>query len=91
MANELEIKKESVVSLVENQDLGNIIKPLVNEIHLFDSFIAGTTHLDDQSVLEVVSVDDDLILRREDNKFDSNFVLVLMNDGRKLGYVPKKG
>ncbi|MCD8019574.1 MAG: HIRAN domain-containing protein [Clostridiales bacterium] len=90
MANELEIKKESVVSLVENHDLGNIIKLLVNEIHLFDSFIAGTTHLDDQSVLEVVSVSDELTLRREDNKFDSNAVLVLMNDGRKLGYVPEK-
>ncbi|MDO4650861.1 MAG: HIRAN domain-containing protein [Eubacteriales bacterium] len=90
MANELEIKKEGVVSLVENHDLGNIIKPLVNEIHLFDSFVAGTTHLDDKSVLEVVEVGNDLILRREDNKFDSNAVLVLMEDGRKLGYVPEK-
>ncbi len=90
MANELDIKKEGVVSLVENHDLGNIIKPLVNEIHLFDSFVAGTTHLDDQSVLEVVDVGDDLILRREDNKFDSNAVLILLSDGRKLGYVPEK-
>ncbi len=90
MANELEIKKEGVVSLVQNQDLGNIIKPLVNEIHLFDSFVAGTTHLEDQSVLEIVAVGDDLTLRREDNKFDKNAVLVLLGDGRKLGYVPEK-
>ncbi len=90
MANELDIKKEGVVSLVENQELGDIIKLLVREIHLFDSYIAGTTHLEDQTVLEAIKVGDDLTLRREDNKFDSNAVMILFSDGRKLGYVPEK-
>ncbi len=90
MANELEVNKNGVISLVETHALGDIIKPLVNEIHLFDSFVAGTTHLEDKSVLEVVSVGDHLTLRREDNKFDSNAVLILMDNGKKLGYVPEK-
>ena len=29
-------------------------------------------------------------LQREDNKFDSNAILILYEDGRKLGYVPEK-
>ena len=90
MANELTEKEQGLVSLVESRELGDIIKPMVKEIHLFDSFIAGTTHLEDRSVLEALSVGDMLSLRREDNKFDSNAILVLNADGKKLGYVPEK-
>ena len=90
MENELTIKKEGIVSLVGNHDIGDIIKPLVNEIHLFDSFIAGTTHLKDQSVLDKVKAGDMLILQREENKFDSNAVMILTEDKNKLGYVPEK-
>jgi hypothetical protein len=90
MANELDIKKEGVVSLVENHDLGDIIKPLIREIHLFDTYIAGTTHLEDKTVLNVIKVGDNLTLQREDNKFDSNAVMIFAEDKRKLGYVPEK-
>ncbi len=90
MANELDVMKDGVISLVEHQDLGNIIKPLMNEIHLFDSFVAGTTYLDDKRVLNTIKIDDDLMLRREDNKFDSNAILILTVDNKKLGYVPEK-
>lgn len=90
MENELTIKKEGIVSLVGNHDLGDIIKPLVNEIHLFDSFIAGTTHLKDQTVLDEIKVGDTLTLQREENKFDSNAVMILTDDKKKLGYVPEK-
>ena len=90
MANELTEKQQGLVSLVKDTELGNIIKPLVKEIHLFDSYIAGTTHLEDKSVLEALAVGDMLSLRREDNKFDTNAILVLNGDGKKLGYVPEK-
>ena len=90
MANELDVTKEGMVSLINHNDLGDIIKPLVKEIYLFDTFIAGTTHLEEPSVLDELKEGDSLTLRREDNKFDSNAVLVLTEDGRKLGYVPEK-
>lgn len=90
MANELTKKEETMITLIQGQELGNVIKPLINEIHLFDSFIAGSTHLEDKSVLEEIKVGDMLSLRREDNKFDSNAILILFEDGRKLGYVPEK-
>ena len=67
-----------------------MIKPLMREIHLFDSFIAGTTHLSDPSVLQEIKVGDKLSLMREDNKFDHNAILVLTNEKRKLGYIPEK-
>ncbi len=90
MDNELAIKKEGVVSLVENRELGDIIKPLIKDIHLFDSYVAGTTYLSDKTVLESIKVDDVLTLQREDNKYDSNAVMILTSDKRKLGYVPEK-
>ena len=31
-----------------------------------------------------------LILQREDNKFDSNAILILNEAGKKLGYIPEK-
>ena len=34
MANELTKKEETMVSLVQGNELGDIIKPLIKEIHL---------------------------------------------------------
>ncbi len=90
MENELIIKKTSTVATIENHDLGDIIKPLIKEIHLFDSFVAGTTHLEDNSVLREIKVGDMLTLQREENKFDRNAIIIKYEDGRKLGYVPEK-
>ncbi len=90
MANELVEKKESAVAAIEGHELGDIIKPLIKEIHLFDSYIAGTTHLEDNSVLESIKVGDVLTLQREENKFDNNAILILNEDKKKLGYVPEK-
>ena len=91
MSNELvEQKTGELVSAINQQGLGELLKPLIKEIHLFDSFVAGTTHLKDASVLDEIKVDDKLKLIREDNKFDSNAVMILTEDGRKVGYVPEK-
>ena len=52
MSNELvEQKTGELVSAINQQGLGEFLKPLIREIHLFDSFVAGTTHLKDASVL----------------------------------------
>lgn len=90
MANELTKKEETMVSLVQGNELGDIIKPLIKEIHLFDSYIAGTTHLEDKSVLEQIKIGDMLTLQRENNKFDSNAIIILNDEKKKLGYVPEK-
>ena len=41
---------------LQNRELGEIIKPLSREIFLFDTFIAGTTHLEDMSVLDDIYI-----------------------------------
>lgn len=88
--NELTVHKENLVSVIENKGLDSVIKPLSQEIYLFDSYVAGTTHLSDKSVLETIKIGDTLTLQREDNKFDSNAIIVLNGEKKKLGYVPEK-
>ena len=70
--------------------MGEMLKPLIQEIHLFDSYVAGTTHLADKTVLDEISLGEKLTLRREDNKFDSNAILIFSSRNKKLGYIPEK-
>lgn len=91
MANELTTNQTGdLVLAMQQHELGELLQPLIREIHLFDSFVAGTTHLKDPSVLKEIKVGDRLTLRREDNKFDSYAILILTEEKKKLGYVPEK-
>ena len=90
MTNEITKVDQHTVSVIQGHEIGEIIQPLIRDIHLFDTWIAGTTHLEDKSVLKTVSPGDELLLRREENKFDSKAILVLSRDKQKLGYVPEK-
>ena len=90
MENELIIGKENVLSLVTEKGVGDLLKPLSKEIFLFDSYVAGTTHLKDESVLDEIMAGDKLTLQRENNKFDENAIMVLTSEKKKLGYVPER-
>ena len=90
MANELTLNQGGVVALQAEKGLADMIKPLQREIHLFDTYIAGTTYLKDKSVVENIAVGDRLFLQREDNKFDEKAILVLNEKKQKLGYVPER-
>ena len=90
MRTDLSISGGNSVSLVKGGDLGDLIKPMIREIHLFDSFIAGTTHLSEQTPLQEMQKGDELTLQREDNQFDTNAILLLDARKRKTGYVPEK-
>ncbi len=90
MANELTKFESGLVSKAAESGVGELLKPLSQEIHLFDSFVAGTSHLADQSVLDEIAEGDMLFLVREDNKFDSNAIMILSKDKKKVGYVPEK-
>lgn len=88
--DELTIRKDEVVALTEGSGLSEVIKPLSREIYLFDTYVAGVSHLQDKSVLDEIKVKDQLILRREDNKFDDKAIMLMTKGGKKLGYVPEK-
>ena len=92
MGNELTIaEQKNMVSVLTATPLGDLIKPLTHEILLFDSYVAGTTHIKDESVFDEIKEGDKLILQREpENRFDENAILVLNEAGKKLGYIPEK-
>lgn len=87
------IKGEDTKSLIAGLGvggLGEVIKPLSKEIHLFDTYIAGTSYLRDKTVLDDIKEGDRLFLQREDNKYDAKAILVLNENRQKMGYVPEK-
>ena len=81
----------NMVSLMADTPLTELIKPLSKEILLFDSYIAGTMHLEDASILDELKEGDKLALQREpENRFDENAIIVLNEKKQKLGYIPEK-
>lgn len=90
MADELTLSGGGLVALDAEKGISEIIKPLRKEIHLFDTYVAGTTYLKDKTILEKIKENDRLCLQREDNKFDENAILVLTEKKEKLGYIPEK-
>ena len=90
MRQELTVRKEDLLAVVEERRLGEILKPLVKEIHLFDTNISGTSFAEDNSVYEALEENEKLILQRENNKFDSKAILILNHQKQKLGYIPER-
>lgn len=88
--SELTIHKQEAVALIQNGGLDSVIRPLTQEIHLFDTYIASTSLLKDQTVLQEIKIGDRLTLQREENKFDDKAIVILTGRGKKIGYVPEK-
>ncbi len=79
------------VSVIHEYSLGQLIKPLIREIFLLDTYLAGTSYVEDQERYAALQIDDELILKREpENEYDEMAILVLNSWGEKLGYVPRK-
>ena len=60
------------------------------EIPFLTTYVAGTSFVLDEKPLRELKEDDELILRRENNPYDSKAILVLDSAERKLGYIPRK-
>lgn len=90
MKNDITVKQSDLVSTIDDLGLSDVIKPLVNEIHLFDTYIAGTSFLEDTTALDTLNLNDKLTLKREDNKYDEKAILILNSTNNKLGYIPEK-
>lgn len=75
----------------KNSEL-TIPKPFEKDIFLFDTYIAGTMHIEGIEELEPhLNSDDRLVFFREpDNKYDKQAIVIKTTDGVKIGYVPKK-
>ena len=69
-----------------------IPKPFERDIFLFDTYVAGTTHVEGIEELEqYLNIEDKLVFLREpDNQYDKQAIVIKTVDGVKIGYVPKK-
>lgn len=69
-----------------------IPKPFERDIFLFDTHVAGTSHIEGIEELEPhLNIDDKLEFFREpDNPHDNRAIVIKNADGVKIGYVPKR-
>ena len=83
----------SLVGLMHGKG-GDLIMPtpFAKDIFLFDTYVAGTTHIEGIEELESnLQVEDRLQFFREpSNVYDPQAIMIKTENGIKIGYVPKK-
>ena len=91
---ELTVKKDSeLVELLHKQNqLGELEKPFERDIMLFDTVVAGTSHVEGiHEILNRLQTGDRLeFVREPENSFDDKAIMVQTVDGEKIGYVPRE-
>ena len=93
MGNLIKSESGGLVSLLHSTN-GEIVipKPFEQEIFLFDTYVAGTTHVENIDALEQdldkgVRLD---FFREPNNEYDSRAIVIKTQGGEKIGYVPKQ-
>ena len=84
---------KEVVGLLHEKEKGLIIpKPFEKDIFLFDTCVAGTTHIEGIDELEpYLNIGDKLEFFREpDNYYDKQAIVIKTENGVKIGYVPRR-
>ncbi|MGI6721867.1 MAG: HIRAN domain-containing protein [Anaerovoracaceae bacterium] len=89
------IKKDdaaAMLRLLHRKDGSDLPQPFERDIFLFDSYIAGTSHVEGIEELEPqLQIGEKLSFFREpDNEYDDKAIVVKTSDGKKLGYVPRR-
>ena len=75
----------------DSLDKKGLPKPFIQEVELLNCHVAGTSFLDLDDVESKLTKNQLLMLKREPkNKNDDKAILILTEDGQKLGYVPKE-
>ncbi|MDO5714354.1 MAG: HIRAN domain-containing protein [Tissierellia bacterium] len=90
-----DLKKDEGKDLVwllhhQNGDLA-IPQPFERDIYLFDTYVAGTSHIAGMEELEpFLEIDEKLSFFREpDNEYDDKAIVIKTENGTKIGYIPK--
>lgn len=85
-------KDKDLMNLLHGKGGGlEIPQPFEREIFLFDTYIAGTSHIEGINELEPhINIGDKLDFFREpDNPYDSKAIVIKNTNGIKYGYVPQ--
>ncbi|MGM9971329.1 MAG: HIRAN domain-containing protein [Anaeroplasmataceae bacterium] len=88
MPNDLKISENKLEKVISNNGVSELIKPLIKEIFLFETRISQTTNNDD--LYKGLSLNQELNLIREVNKFNENSIVVYDSLSNKLGYIPEE-
>jgi hypothetical protein len=81
-----------IIGLIHGGGGVTLPKPFERDIYLFDTHVAGTSHIEGIEELEpFLNIDDKLEFFREpDNAYDPKAIVIKTADGVKVGYVPEK-
>ncbi|OJF72205.1 restriction endonuclease [Streptococcus bovimastitidis] len=82
-----------LIKYLQNQELGLVLPtPFERDIYLFETIVAGTSHIENIADIEAqLDLDDKLVFYREpDNRFDPQAIKIVTLKGDKIGYIPQK-
>ena len=81
-----------MVNLFHNNEGGMVPLPFERGIFLFDTHVAGTSHVDGiEELASYLRSEDRLTFFREpDNPHDKEAIVVKTDAGVKIGYIPRK-
>ena len=86
-------EKRGMVSLLHGKN-GEVSmpKPFERDIFLFDTYVAGTSHVEGIEELEPhLQIGDRMAFFREpENPYDAQAIVIKTTDGVKIGYVPRQ-
>ena len=70
----------------------DIPRPFEQDIYLFDTYVAGTTHVEGiEEIGEKLTEDDKLVFYREpENRYDPQAIRIETVKKEKIGYVPRE-
>lgn len=93
MSDLIKFNNGELISLLHGKGGDLIIpKPFEREIYLFDTYVAGTSHIEGIEELEPYLKPGDKLdfFREPDNQYDTQAIVIKTGDGVKIGYLPKQ-
>lgn len=91
MSDIIKTSGSGIVSLLHDKKSGlTLPKPFEKDIFLFDTYIAGTSHIEGMKELEPhLKIDDKLDFFRDiNNEYDKLAIVIKTSNGIKIGFVP---
>ncbi|WP_055078317.1 HIRAN domain-containing protein [Lagierella massiliensis] len=85
-------QSELIQYLLKNEVGLDLPKPFERDIYLFDTYVAGTTHIDDIENIGIkIKEEDRLVFYREpENPHDPQAIRIETLGKEKIGYVPRQ-
>lgn len=83
----------ALIQYLLGKESGIVIpKPFERDIFLFDTFVAGTTHIDEiETIGSSINEGDKLVFYREpENHYDTQAIRIETVKNEKIGYVPQQ-